>query len=316
MRENYDVVIIGAGPAGLTAGIYAARGGMNVAILERTSPGGQAVITDLVENYPGFPDGISGFELAERVRSQAESFGAEIATAEVVKIEDNAATEGKIIRTAEGSAISALAVIIATGAVYRTLGIPGEGKLLGRGVSTCATCDAPLYRDKHVVVVGGGNTAIQESLFLAKFVSKLTLVHRRDRLRAAKVLQDRIFKLGPKVEFRWNSIAAEITGEATVSGVSIENVQTGEKETIACDGVFIFVGFTPNSEFARGYVDTDESGYIITNEKMATSVEGVFACGDVRKSPLKQVVAACGEGAVAAFSAQRYVDDKKGTTYP
>ncbi len=316
MHEHYDVVIIGAGPAGLTAGIYAARGGMNVAILERASPGGQVVITDLVENYPGFPDGISGFDLAELVRSQAEAFGADIATAEVVKIEDDAATEGKIIRTASGSAVSALAVIIATGAVYRILGIPGEGKLLGRGVSTCATCDAPLYRDKHVVVVGGGNTAIQESLFLGKFVNKLTLVHRRDRLRAAKVLQDRIFKLGPKVEFRWNSVATEITGEATVSGVSIENVHTGEKETIGCDGVFIFIGFTPNSEFARGYVDTDESGYIITNERMATSVEGVFACGDVRKSPLKQVVAACGEGAVAAFSAQHYVDDKKGATYP
>jgi thioredoxin reductase (NADPH) len=316
MRERYDVVIIGAGPAGLTAGIYAARGGMDVAILERASPGGQAVITDLIENYPGFPDGISGFDLAELVRSQAEAFGAEIATAEVVKIEDDAASEGKIIRTAEGSDVSALAVIIATGAVYRTLGIPGEGKLLGRGVSTCATCDAPLYRDKHVVVVGGGNTAIQESLFLAKFVSKLTLVHRRDRLRAAKVLQDRIFELGPKVEFRWNSVATRITGEGAVSGVSIENVQTGEKETVGCDGVFIFIGFTPNSEFARGYVETDESGYIVTNEKMATSVDGVFACGDVRKSPLKQVVAACGEGAVAAFSAQHYVDDKKGTAYP
>jgi len=316
MREHYDVVIIGAGPAGLTAGIYAARGGLDAAIIERASPGGQALITDMVENYPGFPDGISGFELTERMRSQAEAFGVEIEIAEVVKIEDDAVTEGKIIRTAAGSAVSALAVIIATGAVYRTLGIPGEGKLLGKGVSTCATCDAPLYRDKHVVVVGGGNTAIQESLFLAKFVSKLTLVHRRDRLRAAKVLQDRIFKLGPKVEFRWNSVATKITGEATVSGLSIKNVETGERETIGCDGVFIFIGFTPNSEFASSYVDTDESGYIITNEQMAASVKGVFACGDVRKSPLKQVVAACGEGAVAAFSAQHYIDDKRGTAYP
>jgi thioredoxin reductase (NADPH) len=180
----------------------------------------------------------------------------------------------------------------------------------------CATCDAPLYRDKHVVVVGGGNTAVQEAMFLAKFVRKLTLVHRRGRLRAAKILQDRIFRLEPKVEFRWNSVATGIAGENNVSGVSVKNVQTGETETIQCDGVFIFVGFTPNSGFARDYVETDESGYIITDENMATSVEGVFACGDVRKSALKQVVAACGEGAIAAFSAQHYIDEKRGTTYP
>ena len=314
MGERHDVVIIGAGPAGLTAGVYAARGGLDVVLLEKEIPGGQAVITDLIENYPGFPDGISGFELAERMKSQAEAFGAEIEAAEVVGIE--AAADYKIIRTAADSAVSALAVIIATGAAYRKLGIPGEDRFLGKGVSMCATCDAPLYRDKHVVVVGGGNTAVQEAMFLAKFVEKLTLVHRRDRLRAAKVLQDRIFRLEPKVEFRWNSVATGIAGENNVSGVSVKNVQTGETEIIQCDGVFIFVGFTPNSGFARDYVKTDESGYIITDENMATSVEGVFACGDVRKSALKQVVAACGEGAIAAFSAQHYIDEKRGTTYP
>jgi thioredoxin reductase (NADPH) len=316
MRKRYDVVIVGAGPAGLTAGAYAARAGLDAVILERASPGGQAVITDLIENYPGFPEGISGFELAERMRSQAEAFGAEIETAEVVKIEDDGAGEDRIVRMAAGSAVSALAVIIATGAGYRKLGIPGEEKLLGKGVSTCATCDGPLYRDKHVVVVGGGNTAIQESLFLAKFVGKLTLVHRRDRLRADKVLQERIFKLEPKVGFRWDSVPTEVTGESAVSGLSIKNVRTGEEETIGCDGVFIFAGFVPNSGFVSGYVKTDEAGYIVADEKMATSVEGVFACGDVRKSSLKQVVAACGEGAVAAISAQHYIDEKRGTTYP
>lgn len=317
MSEYHDVVIVGAGPAGLTAGIYAGRAGLSVAILERQYPGGQAFVTDLIENYPGFPDGISGYELAERMRNQAEAFGVQIVTDnEVLGIQEDRASDHKLIRTSSGSTVSALSVIIATGATYRKLGVPGEDRFWGKGISSCATCDAALYRDKHVIVVGGGDAAIQESLFLAKFVGKLTLVHRRDRLRAAKVLQDRIFKLAPKVQFRWNSVLTAISGREFVESVSVENRQTDETEVIGCDGLFIFVGFVPNSQFASSYVDMDESGSIITEENMATSVKGVFACGDVRKGSLRQVVSACGEGAVAAVGAEHYVDEKKGTTYP
>ncbi len=314
--EYYDLVIVGAGPAGLTAGIYAGRAGLRVAVFERQYPGGQAFVTDLIENYPGFPDGISGYELAERMRNQAEAFGVRIVTDnEVLEIEDERSSGRKLVRISSGAAVSALAVIIATGATYRKLGVPGEDRFWGKGISSCATCDAALYRDKHVVVVGGGDAAIQESLFLLKFVGKLTLVHRRDRLRAARVLQDRMFELASKVQFRWNSVLTAISGREYVETVSVENVQTGDTEVIGCDGVFIFVGFVPNSDFVNGYVDTDETGRITTGENMATSMEGVFACGDVRKGSLRQIVAACGEGAVAAVAAQRYIDDKKGTAY-
>ena len=317
MSEHYDVVIVGAGPAGLTAGIYAGRAGLSVAILERQYPGGQAFVTDLIENYPGFPDGISGYELAERMRNQAEAFGVQIVTDnEVLGIEEDRASDHKLVQASSGLKISALAVIIATGATYRKLGVPGEDRFWGKGISSCATCDAALYRDKHVIVVGGGDAAIQEALFLAKFVGKLTLVHRRDRLRAAKVLQDRIFELAPKVQFLWNSVLTAISGRELVESVSVENRQTGETEVIGCDGVFIFVGFVPNSSFVSSYVDMDESGRIITGENMATSVTGVFACGDVRKGALRQVVSACGEGAAAAVAAEHYVDEKKGDTYP
>ena len=316
MREQYDVVIVGAGPAGLTAGIYLGRAGLSVAILERQYPGGQAFVTELIENYPAFPDGISGYELAERMKSQAEAFGVEIVTdMEVLRVEDDPASDYKLVQTAAGSTVSALAVIIATGARYRKLGVPGEDRFFGRGISSCATCDGALYRNKHVVVVGGGDTAVQESLFLTRFVSKLTLVHRRDRLRADKILQDRIFKLAPKVEFRWDSVLTAVSGRQGVESVSIKNVHTGATNVVECDGVFIFVGFVPNSEFVRGYVKTDESGYIIVEGSMATSVKGVFACGDVRKNALRQIVSACGEGAVAAVAAQHYAEDVKGTAY-
>lgn len=317
MSGHRDLVIVGAGPAGLTAGIYAGRAGLNVAVFERQYPGGQAFVTDLIENYPGFPDGISGYELAERMRNQAEAFGVEIVTDnEVLAVEDDAASEHKLVRTASGSAVAALAIIIATGATYRKLGVTGEDRFWGKGISSCATCDAALYRDKHVVVVGGGDTALQEALFLARFVGKLTLIHRRDRLRAAKILQDRIFELAPKVQFRWNSVLTAVSGREYIESVSARNVQTGETDVISCDGVFIFVGFVPNSQFVSGYVDTDESGNIITDESMATSVKGVFACGDVRKNALRQVVSACGEGAVAAVAAQHYIEQEKGTAYP
>jgi len=317
MKEHRDLVIVGAGPAGLTAGIYAGRAGLDVAVFDRQHPGGQAFVTDLIENYPGFPDGISGYDLAERMRNQAEAFGVEVVTDnEVLALEDDAAAQHKLVRTASGSTACALAIIIATGATYRKLGVTGEDRFWGKGISSCATCDAALYRDKHVVVVGGGDAALQESLFLTRFVGKLTLVHRRDRLRAAKVLQDRIFELAPKVQFRWNSVPIAISGGEYVESVSVRNVQTGETDVISCDGVFIFIGFVPNSQFIRGYVETDESGSIITDENMATSVKGVFACGDVRKNALRQVVAACGEGAVAAVAAQHYIEKKKGTAYP
>ncbi len=317
MRERYDIVIVGAGPAGLTAGIYAGRAGLSVAILERQYPGGQAFVTERIENYPAFPDGISGYELAERMKNQAEAFGSEIITdTEVLRIEDDAVSGHKLVHTAAGSTVSALALIIATGARYRKLGVPGEDRFFGKGVSSCATCDAALYRDKHVVVVGGGDTAVQEALFLTRFVSKLTLVHRRDRLRADKILQDRILKLTPKVEFHWDSVLTAISGRQSVESVAIKNVRSGATDVLKCDGVFIFVGFVPNSEFVQQYVKTDELGYIIAGESMATSVPGVFACGDVRKNALRQIISACGEGAVAAVAAQHYTDEVKGSSYP
>ena len=310
----YDLAIIGGGPAGLTAGIYGARAGMSTLILERLSPGGQVVTTDIVENYPGFTEPINGYELAQRILTQATKFGVEIRSAEVTGIDVHSQEEQKLISLGDES-ILARAVIIASGAHHRRLGVPGEERFWGRGISCCATCDGMFYRDKHVVVVGGGDTAIKEAIFLTRFVSKITLVHRRDRLRATKILQDKIFALGDKVEFAWKSVVKEILGDDQVRSVRLSSVDTGEERVLECDGVFLFVGFTPNTDFLRGVVELDERGYVITDDNMATSVPGVFACGDARKKLFRQIVTACGEGATAAFAAEMYVENMKGTAY-
>ena len=313
MATDCDVAVIGAGPAGLTAGIYLARAGLKAVILEKLAPGGQAATTDIVENYPGFPEPVGGFDLTEAMRRQAEKFGAEIRTAEATGLAEGSDLDGKLVGLADGS-LSCRAVIVATGARHARLGVPGEERFWGKGISCCATCDGMFYRGKRVVVVGGGDTAIKEALFLTKFAEKITVVHRRDRLRAAKLLQERISSKGDQVAFAWSTVVEEILGtehegHEKVQGVRVRDVRTGEKRIIECDGVFIFVGFAPNTEFLRGVLKLDERGYIVTDETMATFVRGVYAAGDCRKRPFRQIVTACGEGAVAAHSVEQLLDE-------
>ncbi|MDQ1327666.1 MAG: Thioredoxin reductase [Candidatus Poribacteria bacterium] len=314
MSELFDLVIIGGGPAGLTAGIYGARAGLSTLILEKLSPGGQVVTTDILENYPGFVEPIGGFELIDRMVEQATKFGVEIRMGEVTGIEAPVDQEHKIIHFGNET-ISAIGVIIATGAYHKHLDVPGEDHFWGRGVSCCATCDGMFYKGKRVVVVGGGDTAIKESLFLTKFASEITIIHRRDRLRATKVLQDKILNMPDKVKFEWKSFVKEVMGENKVSGVKLGYVDSNEEKILECDGVFIFVGFIPGTDFVKGFVEMDERGYILTDDNMKTSVPGVFACGDARKKLLRQIITACGEGATAAFAAEQYIENIKGSAY-
>ncbi len=331
----HDVVIIGAGPAGLTAGIYCLRAGLDAVLLERHAPGGQAMITELIENYPGFPGGIGGAELMEKMEEQARGLGLSIRQEEVRGLDipnpvprsevDWAGREPphvtpvaeekavKVVRTDRGEH-RALSVIVAAGAEFKQLGIPGEREYAGRGVSYCATCDGPLFRDREIVVVGGGNVAVQEAIFLTRFVKKLTLVHRRDRLRAVSQLRERLLG-SDKVEVAWRSVLKEIKGNEGVSAVSIESVETGERREVPCEGVFIWVGLRPQASFLEGVVDLDEDGYVVTDGNMESSCEGVFACGDCRRKWLRQVVGACWEGALAASSASHYVERLQGTSY-
>lgn len=310
----YDLAIIGSGPAGLSAGIYGARAGLKTVILEKLTSGGQMITTDVVENYPGFIDPISGYELVERMTGQAAKFGVETRSVEVTGINIPSEEDYKLLSLGDES-LSTLAVIIAAGAEHRRLGVPGEDRFWGSGVSCCATCDGMFYRDKHVVVVGGGDTAIKEALFLTRFASKITIAHRRDRLRATKILQDRILAMSDKIEFAWKSVVKEIMGDDKVEAVRLGSVDDGAERILECEGVFVFVGFVPNTKFLRGSVELDERGYVITDDDMATSIPGVFACGDARKKLFRQIVTACGEGATAAYAAQIYVEEVKGMAY-
>jgi thioredoxin reductase (NADPH) len=301
---DYDLVIIGAGPAGLTAGIYAARARMNVLLLEKAVPGGQVLVTDWVENYPGFPEGISGFDLAEKMRVQAVDLGLKIDTAEVHSL--NLSADQKEIVLKDRS-IFTKALIIASGASPNTLHV-GEEKFAGKGVSYCGTCDGPFFRDKIVVAVGGGDTAVQESIFLTKFAKKVYLVHRRDELRAAKILQERALK-NDKIEFVWDSVVTGIDGFFGVESVKIKNVKTDEEKTLKADGCFIWIGILPNTSFLNGAVETDDYGFIRVDDKMQTSVPGVFAAGDVRDTPLRQIATAVGDAAIATLSAEHYIEN-------
>ncbi len=311
--ETYDIVIIGGGPAGLTAGIYASRAKMKTLLIESTFSPSLITTTDLIENYPGFPGGIDGFGLVERFKEQAVSFGLEAVQDDITAIK--ASEDGSWWCALGSQEYPARALIIASGAAYAKLGVPGEKEFTGRGVSYCATCDAPFYRDRALVVVGGGDTAVQEALFLTRFASRVTLVHRRDSLRATAILQERAFA-NDKLDFVWNSVVEEIRGDKAVSAVRLKNLASGQLQDLAADGVFIFAGYIPNTELVSGIVNRDEGGYIVVDDHMRTSRPGIFACGDCIRKLLRQVVTACGDGATAAFAAQLYVEELKGTLYP
>ncbi|MFH0840103.1 MAG: thioredoxin-disulfide reductase [Candidatus Omnitrophota bacterium] len=316
MSENiYDIVIIGGGPAGLTAGLYAKRAAMNTVLLERYLPGGQVLLTERIENYPGFPEGITGLELINRMKEQALNLGLAIREDNVTEIkeENHPAKIFKVI-TENGSEYKTLSVILAAGATWKHLGVPGEDKFAGRGVSYCATCDGPMFRNKKIVVVGGGDKAVEEGIYLTKFADEVTLIHRRNRLRGAKILQEALFK-NKKTNLSLNSVVTSIEGDKVVSGVKIKDVRDGKEKEIACQGVFIFIGIDPNNLLLKDKAKTDEKGYILTDNNMQTSIEGIFACGDVRNRALQQIVVATGEGAQAAVSAQKYAETLKGTAY-
>ncbi|MFH1903999.1 MAG: thioredoxin-disulfide reductase [bacterium] len=312
----YDVIIIGAGPSGLTAAIYASRARLKTLLLEGLSVSSQALVTDKIENYPGFPEGINGFDLIDKFKKQAKLFGTEFVAEDVSSIQLSERQNVNNIWQVEvkDKTYHSLSVIIASGARFRILGIEGEKRLLGRGVSYCAVCDGAFFKDKDVIVVGGGDAAAAEALFLTRFAKKITMVHRRDRLRAAKILQERIFS-NKKISIVWNSVINEILGETKVRGVSLTDLKTKKETDISCDGVFIFVGLVPNTNFVKDIIKLDENGYVIADSRMRTSRDGIFACGDCRQTILRQVVTACGDGAFAAFSAQQYVEDLKGTAY-
>ena len=315
MSDIYDIIIIGGGPAGLTAGIYSARARMKTLLLEKMICGGQVLMADLIENFPGFPGGTKGPELADLMLKQAEAVGLEISTRDVKKITLKKNEKDLfVIETAEGDTFKALSIIISTGANWDTLGVPGEERLRGRGVSYCATCDGPLFKNKNIVVVGGGDTALGEAIFLTRFAKKVTVIHRRDKLRAAKILQERAL-MNKKIELCLKSVVTEINGNARVEGIKVKSVSTNEENTIKADGVFVLIGLSPNSGIFKGLLKLDEKGYVWSDEDMRTSVDGIFACGDVRKKSLRQIVTAAGEGATAAVSAEHYVERLKGTAY-
>lgn len=303
MRVIYDVIIVGSGPAGLAAAIYGQRAGLSSLVLEESYvSGGQVLNTYDVDNYPGLP-GISGMELAEKFHEHAKSMGASFLTAAVTAIREEG--DRKVVETAKGD-LSARTVILATGAHHRLLGVPGEERLTGMGVSYCATCDGAFFRDKTVAVVGGGDVAVEDAIFLARGCKKVYVIHRRDQLRAAKILQEKLLSLD-NVEMKWNCVAEEILGDSQVSGVKVRDVKTGEGSELAVNGVFIAVGILPNTGFLGDFVQLDEGGYIVAGEDMKTSVPGVFAAGDVRTKALRQIITAAADGANAITSVEAYL---------
>ena len=300
-----DVIIIGAGPAGLTAAIYAIRAGLKIRLFEKNIPGGQAINTDWIENYPGFPDGISGFELMDRIRKQAENLGLSIEIQEVKKVD----LLGKIkkVYTDKGE-FETKTVIICSGSNPKKLGIEGEEKFIGKGVSFCATCDGPFFKGQDVAVIGGGDSAVQEAIFLAKFAKRVYVVHRRDKLKATKVIQQRAFQQ-KEIDFIWNTIPTRIIGKDEVDGLELKNVKNGTSFYLPVKGVFVFIGLVPNTSFLNNQLKMDEDNFIITDENMQTSISGVFAAGDVRSKSLRQISTAIGDGAIASFSASRYIEE-------
>ncbi len=307
MATERKVVIIGAGCAGLTAALYTARNALEPLILEGASPGGQLMITTEVENYPGFVEGIMGPQLIQTMRDQAERFGAEFVQKDADSLD---LSERPFTITAGGEEYKAHALIVATGARPNLLGLEAEQRLMGRGVSVCATCDGPFFRDKYLLVIGGGDSAMEEATFLTRFAGRVTIVHRRDELRASKIMQDRAMN-NPKIDFLWSHVLVDIIGdkETAVTGAKVKHVKTGEVKEVDCGGVFLALGHTPNTELVRGQLELDAKGYLVASGRSAlTSVEGVFAAGDVMDSRYQQAVTAAGMGCMAGLDAQRFLE--------
>jgi len=303
-RNEYDMVIAGGGPAGSTAALYAGRSKLKTLLLEKMALGGQISSTFSIENYPGFPDGISGADFSGAMEKQVKKFGVEIEFGEVKEL----TSEGKIwrVKTEDGD-WRTRTVVVATGLEAKKLGIPGEAELVGRGVSYCATCDGPFFQDEEIAVVGGGDSAVDEALYLTRFARRVTLIHRRDALRAEKILQERAFQ-NEKIAILWDTVVTRVLGESGVEELELKNLKTQEARKLKARGVFFYIGLIPHTGFLKGVVDLDDQGYVLTNGEMATSAPGVFAAGDVRQKLVRQVATAVGDGAVAAVAAERFIE--------
>lgn len=316
MYENlkdilFDVIIIGGGPAGLSAGIYSSRARLNTLLIDGSSLVSQLSLTEKIENYPGFPEGIDGPALLDKFKGQLDYFGAKYINDDVASINKKQIGSNVIWQVKVGEVIfKSKAVIIASGARFKELGIPGENEFRGKGVSYCATCDGAFFKEKELVVIGGGDAALEEALFLTRFASGVTIVHRRDALRAAKILQERALN-NSKIKLVYSAAPVEIIGDTKVKSIKIKDVKNSILTEISCEGVFIFIGYKPNTEFLNKIVDLDESGYIITDDNMHTSQEGILAAGDCRKKNLRQVITACADGATAGFFVSSFIDEKK-----
>jgi thioredoxin reductase (NADPH) len=313
MKPNRDLIIVGAGAAGLTAAQYAARANLNVLLLEELATGGQCLIIDNLENYPGFPDPLPGIELSQRFEQQAQRFGAEIQTVGVSAV---AQDDGLFRVDTDNGPVSAFTVLLATGAKHKKLGVSGEAQFTGRGVSYCATCDGPFFKGKRLLVVGGGDAACDEAMFLAKLTDKVVMIHRRDRFRAQRAVAERVLH-SPHIEVRFNTELKEIRGGAKVEEVELVSNQTGRSAVEKLEAVFVFVGSVPQTQVISGLqgVTLDEGGYVVTDQRMQTSLKGLYAAGDVRATPFRQLVVAAGEGAVAAHAAAQYIDEIQGEAY-
>ena len=303
--SEYDIIIIGGGPAGLTAGTYSARSGLKTILIEKLMPGGQVLLTDIVENYPGFSEGISGFELMCRMREQSERFRLKIETTEVVELDF--LSNPKVVRTSCGD-FSAKAIILCMGTSLKRLNIEGEVEFTSKGVSYCATCDGPFYKDRDVIVIGGGDSALEEAIFLTKYVRSVQIIHRRDSFRAVKILQDRVLS-NKKITVHWNTVPVRLSGADLLEGVDIKDIKSGKESFLPASGVFIFIGSSPNTDLCSGLLDLDAAGFIKTDSDMSASVSGVFAAGDIRSKLLRQISTAVGEGATAAFAAHKYIEE-------